>query len=74
MGVTLVTLGALVTMLGLSWGQGVHSPVLGAATMVRADYTVHSHDKKVRRHYRERAWIQDPVIQQVILDTRIRPE
>ena len=49
MGVTLVTLGALVTMLGASWGQGVHSPVLGAATMVRADYTVHSHDKKVRR-------------------------
>ena len=51
MGVTLVTLGALVTILGVpSWGQGVHSPVLGAATMVRADYTVHSHDKQVSRH------------------------
>ena len=54
MGVTLVTLGGLVTMLGVtSWGQGVHSPVLGAATMVRADYTVHSHDKQVSRHQRE---------------------
>ena len=48
MGVTLVmvSLGALVTM-GVTRAQGVHSPVLGAATAVRADYTVHSHNKKV---------------------------
>ena len=28
-------------------GAQVHSPVLGAATQVRRDYTVHSHNKQV---------------------------
>ena len=53
MGVTLVmvSLGALVT---ITRAQGVHSPVLGAATAVRADYTVHSHDKKVSIHCRRK--------------------
>lgn len=54
MGVTLVRLGALVTMLGvtITRAQGVHSPVLGAATALRADYTVHSHNKKVSSNWR----------------------
>ena len=48
MGVTLVMVSlGLVT---ITRAQGVHSPVLGAATAVRADYTVHSHDKKVSIH------------------------
>ena len=33
--------------LGMPGAQGVHSPVLGAATQLRRDYTVHSHDKQV---------------------------
>ena len=55
MGVTLVRLGALVTMLGVSMtqAQGVHSPVLGAATALRADYTVHSHNKQVSSNWDE---------------------
>ena len=48
MGVTLV---AVLTLLGawleMSGAQGVHSPVLGAATQLRRDYTVHSHNKQV---------------------------
>ena len=28
-------------------GAQVHSPVLGAATQVRRDYTVHGHNKQV---------------------------
>ena len=38
-----------VAVLALVAGAGaqVHSPVLGAATQVRRDYTVHSHNKQV---------------------------
>ena len=48
MGVTLVAVLTLLgAWLGMTGAQGVHSPVLGAATQLRRDYTVHSHDKQV---------------------------
>ena len=37
----------LVLVAGAGAGAQVHSPVLGAATQVRRDYTVHSHNKQV---------------------------
>ena len=37
----------LVAGAGAGAGAQVHSPVLGAATQVRRDYTVHSHNKQV---------------------------
>ena len=40
---------AVLAVLVLVAGAGaqVHSPVLGAATQVRRDYTVHGHNKQV---------------------------
>ena len=38
---------AVVAVLLAGAGAQVHSPVLGAATQVRRDYTVHSHNKQV---------------------------
>ena len=40
---------AVLAVLAVVGGAGaqVHSPVLGAATQVRRDYTVHSHNKQV---------------------------
>ena len=40
-------LAVLVVVAGAGAGAQVHSPVLGAATQVRRDYTVHSHNKQV---------------------------
>ena len=40
-------LAVLVLVAGAGAGAQVHSPVLGAATQVRRDYTVHSHNKQV---------------------------
>ena len=49
MGVTPVAVLTLLgAWLGMTGAQGVHSPVLGAATQLRRDYTVHSHDKQVK--------------------------
>ena len=39
--------GGVVAGAGAGAGAQVHSPVLGAATQVRRDYTVHSHNKQV---------------------------
>ena len=40
-------LAVLVLVVVAGAGAQVHSPVLGAATQVRRDYTVHSHNKQV---------------------------